>query len=143
MNVVIINGPNLNLLGQREVDVYGQYTLQDINNAATQFAKQLNINVTVFQSNHEGEIITRIQKAGQDGHSIIINPGAYTHTSIAIRDALASVRVAKIEVHLSNVHKREEFRHRSLTAAVCDGQILGFGPQGYILALYQLSLRAH
>lgn len=129
------------MLGQREVDIYGQYTLQDITNAAVQFAQQLGIKVATFQSNHEGELINRIQKAGIEGHPIIINPGAYTHTSIAIRDALASVNVPKIEVHLSNVHKREEFRHRSLTAAVCDGQILGFGPQGYILALYQLSLR--
>jgi 3-dehydroquinate dehydratase II len=140
MNVVIIHGPNLNLLGSREVDIYGGQKLEDINALCQAFAKDNKIQLSTFQSNHEGEIIDRIHAASKAGHAIVINPGAYTHTSVAIRDALAATQVPKIEVHLSNVHKREDFRHNSLTAAHCDGQILGFGANSYLLALHQLIL---
>ncbi|MBH1940191.1 type II 3-dehydroquinate dehydratase [Mobilitalea sibirica] len=136
MKLLVINGPNLNFLGIREKSVYGKqdynYMLEQIDNKAT----SLGITIDVFQSNSEGEIIDRIQKAYFDEvDGVIINPGAYTHYSYAIRDALASLLVPKIEVHISNIHKREDFRHISVTAAGCDGQIAGLGLNGYLLAI--------
>ncbi len=136
MKIVIINGPNLNLLGTRETETYGVVSLEQINNHLKQLAELHNIEIDFFQSNVEGEIVNRIHEAGQAKvNGIIINPAAYTHTSVAIRDAISAVKIDTIEVHLSNVYKREEFRHKSLTVAVCKGQICGFGEQSYILAL--------
>ncbi len=136
MKLLIINGPNINFLGIREKEVYGK---QDYNYLLTSIQKKANetdCNIEVFQSNHEGAIIDRIQDAYGDGtKGIIINPGAFTHYSYAIRDALASVSMPKIEVHISNVYRRDEFRHTSVTAASCDGQIAGLGLQGYLLAI--------
>ncbi len=135
MSILVIHGPNLNKLGDRETDIYGDLSLETINDEIADHAKKRNVEVAFFQSNHEGEIIDRIHYSGKQNVSgIIINPAAFTHTSIAIRDALASVDIPKVEVHLSNVHAREEFRHISLTAGVCLGQICGFGLQSYILA---------
>jgi 3-dehydroquinate dehydratase II len=136
MSILVIHGPNLNKLGERETDIYGDTSLESINALVSEHAKKRNVDVNFYQSNHEGEIIDRIHQAGREGvEGIIINPAAFTHTSVAIRDALGSVDMPKVEVHLSNVHAREEFRHKSFTAGVCLGQICGFGPQSYILAL--------
>jgi len=134
MKILVIHGPNLNLLGRRETSVYGTQTLEDINNALAGLAKELGVEVTLRQSNHEGEIVDMIQDS-EDFDAIIINPAAYTHTSIAIRDAISAVSKPTIEVHISNIHKREEFRQRSLIAPVASGQISGFGPDSYLLAL--------
>lgn len=136
MKLLVINGPNLNFLGIREKGVYGDRGYSDLLKLIDEKAKELNIEVETFQSNGEGEIIDRLQRAYNEGvEGIIINPGAYTHYSYAIRDALASISVPKIEIHISNIHKREEFRHTSVTAAVCDGQITGLGLDGYLLAM--------
>ena len=136
MSILVIHGPNLNKLGERETDIYGDTSLESINALVSEHAKKRNVDVNFYQSNHEGEIIDRIHQAGREGvEGLIINPAAFTHTSVAIRDALGSVDMPKVEVHLSNVHAREEFRHKSFTAGVCLGQICGFGPQSYILAL--------
>lgn len=135
MKIVVIQGPNLNLLGMREPSVYGPVKLQDIHNQMEDVAKQHQVEIEFFQSNFEGEIVDRIQECLGDADGIIINPAAYTHTSIAIRDALSAVKLPAIEVHLSNIHQREEFRHTSLTAPVCAGQIVGLGPLGYHLGL--------
>lgn len=136
MKFLVINGPNLNFLGIREKDVYGDRSYSELLNLIERKAKNLNVEVEIFQSNGEGEIIDRLQKAYTDKvDGIIINPAAYTHYSYAIRDALASISIPKIEVHLSNIHLREEFRHRSVTAPVCDGQITGLGFEGYIMAM--------
>lgn len=137
LRVVVIHGPNLNMLGQREPDVYGRETLDQINQRLTALGKQLEPPVTVhtFQSNHEGEIVDAIQQFGGASDGIVINPGAFTHYSIAVRDALAAVAKPIIEVHLSNVHAREEFRHHSVTAPVVTGQVVGLGSSGYELAL--------
>ena len=135
MKVLVIHGPNLNLLGFREPKVYGSHTLDQINEMLLQEAKDLGVELRLLQSNHEGEIVEAIQQALDWAQVIILNPAAYTHTSVAIRDALASVRLPCIEVHLSNLYKREEFRHRSLTAPVCAGIISGFGAYGYLAAL--------
>lgn len=133
--VLIINGPNLNLLGTREKDVYGCETLESINAKVSEYANKLGIEVEFFQSNHEGYIIDMIHDSKERFDSIIINPGAYTHYSIAIRDAVKAVQIPTIEVHLSNIHSREEFRSKSVIAPVCVGQISGFGSHSYILAL--------
>ncbi len=133
--VLIINGPNLNLLGTREPGIYGSQTLEDINNKVIEEAKKLGIQVSFFQSNHEGEIIDKIHAARGTFDAIIINPGAYTHYSYAISDAIKAVMIPTVEVHLSNIHAREEFRSKSVTAPVCVGQISGFGSKGYLLAL--------
>lgn len=136
MRILVINGPNLNFLGIREKGIYGAQSYDYLLGLLEEKAKKEEIVIENFQSNCEGEIIDRIQKAYFDQvDGIIINPGAYTHYSYAIRDALASITVPKIEVHISNIHQREEFRHTSVTAAVCTGQIAGLGLQGYLLAV--------
>lgn len=133
MKILVIHGPNLNLLGQREPEVYGQATMDSINQDIAGAAKQEHIEVSFFQSNHEGEIVDTIGKAGKDFDGILINPAAYTHTSIAIRDALLGCGIPAVEVHLSNIYKREEFRRHSMTAPACAGVITGFGGQSYLL----------
>lgn len=134
--VLVIHGPNLNMLGTREPEIYGHETLADVNDMLTDQGKAANVEVECRQSNHEGTIVDWIQQAGTDGFGfVILNAGAYTHYSIAIRDAIASISVPVIEVHLSNVHKREEFRHRSVIAPVVMGQILGFGVDSYFAAM--------
>ncbi|SFV56453.1 3-dehydroquinate dehydratase II [hydrothermal vent metagenome] len=135
MKIVVIQGPNLNMLGIREQNIYGPMKLEDIHQQMKTFAEQNRIDIEFFQSNLEGEIVDRIQECLGDADGIIINPAAYTHTSIAIRDAISAVQVPTMEVHLSNIHQREEFRHKSLTAPVCTGQIIGMGPFGYHLAM--------
>jgi 3-dehydroquinate dehydratase-2 len=135
MKIVVIQGPNLNMLGVREQNIYGPMKLENIHAQMKAFAEQNNLEIEFFQSNLEGEIVDRIQECIGDADGIIINPAAYTHTSIAIRDALAAVQLPALEVHLSNIHAREEFRQKSLTAPVCAGQIVGMGPFGYHLAM--------
>jgi 3-dehydroquinate dehydratase-2 len=138
MKILIVNGPNLGLLGRREPDVYGRDTLESIVAAALLRAKELGADGEAFQSDGEGALVARIGSAMGTYHGIIINPAAYTHTSVAIRDAIAATGLPAVEVHLSNVYKREEFRHKSLTAPVCIGQITGFGGFGYVLAVEAL-----
>lgn len=134
--VLIIHGPNLNLLGQREPEVYGRQTLADINELLSLLADELGVKVDTFQSNHEGALLDRIHAAQNDGFAgIIINPGGLTHTSVALRDAISSIDLPVIEVHLSNVHARESFRHHSYVAGVVIGQVTGFGAMSYQLAL--------
>lgn len=136
IKLLVINGPNINFLGIREKGIYGEETYDTLCSRIQKKAEQLNMGAEVFQSNSEGALIDRIQAAYTDGtQGIIINPGAYTHYSYALRDALASVQLPKIEVHISNVHQREEFRHTSVTAPVCNGQIVGMGLLGYELAM--------
>ncbi len=135
MKIVVIQGPNLNMLGVREQHIYGPMKLEQIHEQMKHFANENGIDIEFFQSNLEGEIVDRIQECLGDTHGIIINPAAYTHTSIAIRDALAAVQIPAIEVHLSNIHAREEFRQKSLTAEVCAGVVAGMGPFGYHLAM--------
>ena len=134
----ILNGPNLNLLGTREPGTYGRSSLSDIEAGLAALAGAHGVTLRFAQSNQEGDLVTWIQEAGQAGEPIILNAGAYTHTSIALRDAIAGTGAAVIEVHLSNVHAREDFRHRSLIAAVARGTISGFGPGSYRLALLAL-----
>lgn len=138
MKILVIHGPNLNLLGVREPDKYGSKTLNDIDSILKEEAKNLGVDIAFFQSNIEGEIVTKIQQALGVYDGILINPAAYTHTSIAIRDALLAVNIPAVEVHLSNIHKREEFRHFSYIAPVAIGQICGFGADSYILGLNAL-----
>lgn len=133
--VLVIHGPNLNLLGTRERDIYGTTTLAEINAMLERSGAEMGLAVAAFQSNHEGAIIDRIHAARGLESAIIINPGAFTHYSYAIRDALAAVSLPVVEVHLSNIYKREEFRHKSVTAPVAEGLVAGFGPTGYLLAL--------
>ncbi|RUM72847.1 MAG: type II 3-dehydroquinate dehydratase [Sulfurovum sp.] len=135
MKIVVIQGPNLNMLGLREKNIYGPMKLEDIHAQMKAFADQNKVEIEFFQSNLEGELIDRIQECLGDADGIIINPAAYTHTSIAIRDAIAAVQLPTLEVHLSNIYQREEFRHTSLIAPVCAGQISGMGPFGYHLAM--------
>ncbi len=139
MKILVLNGPNINFLGIREPEQYGSVNYESLCEGLLQAAEVAGDELTIFQSNCEGTLIDRIQEAYKDGtEGIIINPGAYTHYSYAIRDALASVNMPKIEVHISNVHKREEFRHVSVTAPVCDGQIVGLGIKGYFYAMEAL-----
>lgn len=138
MKVVVIQGPNLNMLGMREQNIYGPMKLEDIHNQIQGVAQQNNVEVEFFQSNLEGEIVDRLQECYGDADGIIINPAAYTHTSIAIRDAISAINIPTVEVHLSNIHQREEFRHKSLTAPVCAGQIAGFGPMSYHLGMISI-----
>ena len=133
--ILVLNGPNLNLLGQRESDVYGTSTLADIEASCRKKAEGLGVEVDFFQSNHEGVLVDRIQEALGVSDLIIINPAAYTHTSVAIRDALLAVALPVIEVHISNIHKRDLFRKHSHISDITVGQIVGMGPQGYLLAL--------
>jgi 3-dehydroquinate dehydratase-2 len=137
--ILIIHGPNLNLLGRREPEIYGRTTLDEINRDVSALGAQLGLGVDTFQSNHEGAIVDRIQQAADSCDGLIINAAAYTHTSIAIRDALAVLEIPVIEVHLSNIHRREPFRQSSMTAGVVTGQILGLGATGYLLALRALA----
>lgn len=133
--VLLLLGPNLNLVGIREKAVYGEETAESIGQSVVDYGKKIGIDVTVFQSNWEGAIIDEIHKARTEYDAVIINPGALTHYSYAIRDAISGVNIPFIEVHMSNIHKREEFRHKSVTAPVCIGQIAGFSWQGYLMAL--------
>ncbi|ASN05273.1 type II 3-dehydroquinate dehydratase [Virgibacillus necropolis] len=132
--LLLLNGPNLNLLGNRENDIYGDFSLEDIEKSVELIAKENGFELECFQSNHEGELIDRLQDATGKFNGIIFNPAAYTHTSIAIRDTIKAIKTPVIEVHISNVHNREEFRHHSMLAPVCYGQIVGLGVMGYKLA---------
>lgn len=139
MKILVLNGPNINFLGIREKGIYGTANYETLVSMIEEKAKKLNVEVEVFQSNYEGGIIDKIQEAYSNGtDGIIINPGAFTHYSYAVRDALASIEIPKIEVHISNVHKREEFRHVSVTAPVCTGQVVGLGLKGYLYAMEAL-----
>jgi len=138
MKILVLHGPNLNLLGTREPDVYGTFTLDDITESLSQLAAELECEIYVMQSNSEGTLVDTIQAAKGVFHGILINPAAYTHTSVAIRDAFAAVALPTVEVHLSNIHKREEFRRHSYIAPVAVGQISGFGPDSYLLGLRAL-----
>jgi len=139
MKVVVIQGPNLNMLGHREQNIYGPMKLEDIHNQMSAFAEQNGIELEFFQSNLEGEIVDKIQECLGEANGIIINPAAYTHTSIAIRDAISAVQIPTVEVHISNIYTREEFRQKSLTAPVCAGQITGFGPFSYHMAMIAIT----
>ena len=139
MKILILNGPNLNLLGTREPDKYGNQTLKDIENYIKEEAEKLGVEVGFFQSNIEGELVDEIQKAKGVYDGVVMNPAAYTHTSVAIRDAILGVEIPTVEIHLSNIHKREEFRHTSLTAPACIGQITGFGANSYKLGLIAIT----
>ncbi len=134
-NILVIHGPNLNLLGKREPDIYGKITLAGINKQLTSLSEELGIVVDFYQSNSEGELVTEIQNAMGNYKALVINPGAYTHTSIALRDAVTGVGIPVVEVHLSNIYKREEFRKKSLLADVVVGQITGFKVDSYLLGL--------
>lgn len=135
MKILIINGPNINLLGTREPEIYGTLTLDKINEEFRVFARELGAEIETFQSNIEGEIVDKIQWAKDNCSGILINPAAYTHTSVAIRDAICAVALPAVEVHISNIHNREEFRRHSFIAPVCIGQIAGFGLESYKLGL--------
>jgi 3-dehydroquinate dehydratase-2 len=135
MKILFLNGPNLNLVGQREPEIYGRKTLADIEQAVRGKAAKLDAEIDFRQSNLEGELVDWIQQAKGKFDVIVLNAAAYTHTSLALRDAVSAVGIPTIEVHLSNIHAREEIRHKSMIAPVCRGQILGFGPHSYILAL--------
>ena len=137
--VLVINGPNLNLLGQREPEVYGKTTLKDIEASMSALAKELKLELDFFQSSHEGEIVEKIGQSSKAYNAVIMNPAAYTHTSVAIRDAVAACGLPVVEVHISNIYAREEFRHKSLIAPVAKGQISGFGADSYLLALRAVS----
>lgn len=140
--ICVIHGPNLNFTGIRERGVYGADTLDSINEKILEKGKELGFSIEIFQSNYEGGIVDQLQKCYHEkAAGIIINPGAFTHYSYAIRDAIASISLPVIEVHLSNVHAREEFRHTSVTAPVCMGQMCGFGPEGYLLALEAMKMK--
>lgn len=135
MKIVVIQGPNLNMLGVREQQVYGPMKMEQIHAQMKEFAEQNGMEIEFFQSNLEGEIVDKVQECYGEAHGIIINPAAYTHTSIAIRDAISAVALPTIEVHISNIHRREEFRKTNMIAPVCSSSIVGFGPFGYHLAM--------
>ena len=137
--IFVLNGPNLNLLGQRQPEIYGRETLEDVAQALSELSEELGLSVRCLQSNHEGQLIDWIQQARRDAAGIIINPGAYSHTSVAILDALNAFDGPVLEVHISNIHKREAFRHHSFVSARSEGVIAGFGTEGYLLALRRMA----
>src|SRR4051812_13837662 len=137
-SILILHGPNLNLLGTREPETYGRMTLEDINAKLVEYARELGVDVRCLQSNHEGALIDALHDARSWAAGVVFNPGGYTHTSVALRDAITAISIPVIEVHLSNVYAREEFRHTSLVSAVCKGKISGFGWQSYMLGLKAL-----
>ena len=137
--ILVIHGPNLNKLGQREPEIYGDQTLDQINEQLVKLSQKLGLGLETFQSNHEGEIVTKIQQAAGSCDGVLINPAAYTHTSVALRDALSLLDIPVVEIHLSNINKRESFRHKSLIAGIAAARIAGFGAQGYLLALQGLA----
>ena len=133
--IIILNGPNLNLLGEREKEKYGSVTLKNIEDNCKEFAKENNIDLSFFQSNIEGELVEKIQKARNEYQGLIINAGGYTHTSVAVHDALKILKIPVIELHITNIYNREEFRHKSLISKIATGMICGFGANGYVMAL--------
>jgi 3-dehydroquinate dehydratase II len=133
--ILVLNGPNLNLLGRRQPEIYGRLTLDEIGRKVRALAKELRVNVEIRQSNSEGELVTWIQEASQSYNAIVINPAAYTHTSLAMRDAITAADIPTVEIHISNIYNRDEFRHHSYIAGVAVGQITGFGLQSYLLGL--------
>lgn len=135
MKILVINGVNMNMLGIREPDKYGSMTLKDLEKNLYAYSFELGIDIETYQSNHEGEIVEKIHSAYNNADGIVINPGAYTHTSVAIRDALSAVNIPTVEIHMTNIHSREDFRHKSLIAPVCMAQISGFGFDSYKLGL--------
>jgi 3-dehydroquinate dehydratase-2 len=137
-SILILHGPNLNLLGGREPDIYGQISLAEIDSRLVQQGNELGFEIRTFQSNSEGELINALHEARRWAAGVIFNPGGYTHTSVALRDAIAAIDIPVVEVHLSNIFAREEFRRNSLIAPVCSGEIAGFGWRSYLLALYAL-----
>ena len=137
--IIILNGPNLNLLGEREKNQYGSFTLQDIEKNCKDFAAKNNIDLSLFQSNIEGELVEIIQNSRANQHGLIINAGGYTHTSVSIHDALKIIKIPIIELHMSNIYNREEFRHKSLISKLAMGIICGFGSDGYIMALESMN----
>ncbi len=138
-SMLVLNGPNLNLLGLREPGVYGSTTLEDVNTKMTELGKELGVEVRCFQSNHEGALIDALHDARTWAAGVVFNPGGYTHTSVALRDAISAINIPVIEVHISNVHAREEFRHHSMISAVCAGTISGLGINSYLLGLRGLA----
>jgi len=138
LKLLVLDGPNLNLLGQREPEIYGSLTLSDVDKLLVEKGKIMGVEVVCFQSNHEGNLVDKIHQALGNYQGIVINAGAYTHTSVAVRDALAGVNLPTVEVHLSNIYRREEFRHHSYIAPISVGQISGFGVDSYLLGLQAL-----
>lgn len=137
--ILVLHGPNLNLLGLREPEIYGQLTLEELDDRLVDVGKNFKLEVVTFQSNSEGALIDALHQAQENMDGVVFNPGGYTHTSVALRDAIAAIGLPVVEVHLSNIHAREEFRHHSLIAPVCTGTISGFGWRSYLLALHALA----